>query len=201
MGRNKNLTASEPSEKEEARLEKEYDEMIRAASHYPQAPTVQGQQQHDSALTDDSTITTEDERATIRLSSARRDAEQSENPVSEIDLGSLSAADQVLIKTRRSLYVFTIIEPETIAGRLRGGILGDRVVDAYLLPSWVEGGDSTITHKCIRAGVKFTFVIEAGKGFQRLTTSSVNGLLHRKDARPTTRLKSPVRVTLEQVSD
>lgn len=184
-------------------MEKEYDEMIQAASHYPQASTVCSQQQHDSAIT-------EDERITIRLSPARRTDNDptaresfyiSEETVSQIDLDSLSANDQVLIETTRSIYVFTIIDPVAISGRLIGGVLGNQIVDAYLLPSYVKSGDSTITHKTIKAGVKFTFVIEASKGIQRLTTSSVNSLLHKKRARPATTLKRLPRVTLEQVSD
>ncbi len=202
-------------------MEKEYDKMIQAASDYPQASTVCSQQQHDSAITNDSVIS-EDERTTIRLSPVRRkdadaiakesfynsaqmldrlDAEQSEESVSEIALASLGAADQMLIHTKQSLYVFTIIDPESISGRLRGGILGDQKVDAFLLPSWVESRDSKITHKSIKAGVKFTFILEEGKGLQRLTTSTVKSLIHRKKARPATLLKRMPGVTLEQVSD
>jgi hypothetical protein len=120
--------------------------------------------------------------------------------VGEIDIADLSAGDQILIETTHSLYVFTVDDPEMPCGRLLGGILGDRLVYAYLLVSWAEGSDSKLAHKSIRAGEKLIFVIESGEGIQRVTTSMVKSLLHGKQAQAAAPMSSELKATLEQFS-
>ena len=207
------------SKKEEGRLDTKYNGIIQVASHYPQALTLSSRD-NSSVI---SSVISEDERPTTRLSSARAkgtgptereilyntasrpDYASAEQPeatvVSELDIDSLREADQLLIETARSHYVFTVVDTKELWGRLAGGMLGNRVVEAYLLPSRVESDASQVTSKSIKAGMKFIFVIEASKGLQRLTTSSVKSLRHRKKSGATTPLKRKQRVTLEQVSD
>jgi hypothetical protein len=192
-------------------LGNEYKEMINAASHYPKTLRLCSRGQNSSVISEDEKITnrllparakdcdsTDREEPSLTLYNA---APPSEPPVSEIGPGSLRAADQILIETEQSVYVFTVKDANALSGRLAGGCLGNRPIDAYLLPTWVESGDSSIHRKSIKAGVKFIFVIEAGIGLQRLTTSTVKALLHRKKGGAARPLNSKRRVTLEQVSD
>src|SRR5262245_24858674 len=54
----------------------------------------------------------------------------SDEPVSKIDLIQLSVNDQILIETKHSFYSFTISDPKNLSGKLIGGLLGNRLVDA-----------------------------------------------------------------------
>lgn len=173
-------------------------------SYYSQSPTGRDREQNLPLIP-------EDEKITVRISpfrpkeggstaravrpfslhnSALRlervDARQTARPeaVSEIDLGSLEAADQIVIETAHSLYTFTVTDPLAPSGRLAGGILGDQTVDAYLLSSHADNGASELAHKRLKAGLRSIFVIEAEKGPQKLTTSAVKSLLHRKKQEP-----------------
>lgn len=192
-------------------MDKEYKEMINAASHYPKTLRLCSREQNSSVISEDDKITnrllparakdcdsTDREEPCLTLYNA---AQMTEPPVSEIELGSLREADQILIETEQSVYVFTVNDPNALSGRLAGGCLGNRPVYAYLLPTWVVSGDSSIHHKSIKAGVKFIFVIEAGIGLQRLTTSTVKALAHRKKGGAARPRNSKRRITLEQVSD
>lgn len=192
-------------------MDKEYKEMINAASHYPKTLRLCSRGQNSSVISEDEKITnrllparakdcdsTDKEEPGLTLYNA---AQMTEPLVSEIELSSLRKTDQILIETAQSVYVFTVKDPSALSGRLAGGCLGNRPVDTYLLPTWVESGDSSKHRKSIKAGVKFIFVIEAGIGLQRLTTSPVKALVHRKKGGAARPLNSKRRVTLEQVSD
>lgn len=182
-----------------------------AAPRYPQTLKLCSQ-------TQDSSLTGEDQKATARLSHRRAEgydsaergdlslslsgsAPMADNAVSEIELNSLRKADQILIETARSVYVFTIKDPKALSGNLIGGMLGNRLVDAYLLPAWVEVCGSRADQKSVKVGEKFTFIIEAAVGPKRLTTSTARALVHRKKSGAAHALNRRRRVTLEQVSD
>jgi hypothetical protein len=54
-------------------------------------------------------------------------------PTRKIELGRLSRNDQIVIETGYSYYSFTVIDPTVPRGKLTGGVLGNRMVDADLL--------------------------------------------------------------------
>jgi len=103
--------------------------------------------------------------------------------VSDMGLASLRVADQLIIETAHSVYSFTVSDPATHSGKLLGGVLGNRLVNAALIPSRSASGPSSLIHNDLGAGSKMIFIIEQGSNLRRLTTSTVTRLLHRKAAR------------------
>jgi len=139
----------------------------------------------------------EDNKITLRLApSCLKDYD-----LIAMDLNSLSESDQVLIMTARNTYIFTVTDPTGPSGSLKGGILGDRLVEAYLLPTQVEIDTARLAHKSVNAGARITFVIGSDKGLQRMTTSPVKSLLHRKRAAAATPVNDRPRVTLDLFSE
>ena len=98
----------------------------------------------------------------------------------EIHLDDLSATDQILIETTNSFYSFTITEPKILAGRLIGGVLGNRLVNAALLPSWFANRNPNFTPQSFKVGSRLVFMVEWGNNLRQLTTSVITRLLHRK---------------------
>ncbi|HEX5733800.1 MAG TPA: hypothetical protein VF131_13270 [Blastocatellia bacterium] len=185
-------------------MDSKYKESLYAVPHYPQTLKLCSQRQNSSVISEDQKVTTRlatacakdcDSTESEDLSSTVHDsALMADNYVSEIELDSLRKADQILIETARSIYVFTIKDPKALSGRLIGGLLGNRLVEAHLLAS--RAGQ-----KRLKAGEKFTFIMDAAMGPKRLTTSTVKVLVHRKKSGATRPLNRKRRVTLEQVSD
>lgn len=171
-------------------MEKEYKAMTGAASQYPRAPIECGHGQDPSAIS-------EDDKITLRMSPVCLGA----CDLTAMDLNILSASDQILIVTARNTYIFTVIDPTGPSGSLKGGILGNQLVEAYLLPTQVEIDTSQLARKSLNAGARLTFVIGAGKGLQRMTTSPVKNLLYRKRAAVAPPLNNRPRVTLDLFSE
>ncbi|HJQ68340.1 MAG TPA: hypothetical protein VKA70_05185 [Blastocatellia bacterium] len=176
-------------------MNSEYGDGLYAAPRYPQTLDLCSQRQNSTVI--------EDQKATARLprgcaedyDSAEREALSSslaepvaEQRVSRVDTDSLRRADQILVETERSVYVFTVKDPAALSGKLIGGLLGNRLVDAYLLP-------------VCKVGERFTFIIDAAPGPQRLTTSVAKALVLRRKPGAAQSLNRRSRVTLEQVSD
>jgi hypothetical protein len=164
--------------------------MTNAATQYPQALTECDHGQHPSVIS-------EDDKITLRLSPlCLRDCD-----LTAMDLDSLSASDQILIMTARNTYIFTVTDPTGPSGSLKGGILGNQLVEAYLLPTRVEAGASRLARKSLSAGARLTFIIGSDKGLQKMTTSPVKSLLHRKRAAVAAPLINRPRVTLDLFSE
>jgi hypothetical protein len=101
-------------------------------------------------------------------------------PGGEIHFDDLSPGDRILIETNNSFYSFTITEPKILAGRLIGGMLGNRLVDAALLPSWLTRPTPNLTPQSFKAGSRLVFMVEWGNTLRQLTTSMIIRLLHRR---------------------
>ncbi len=151
----------------------------------------------------------EDDKITLRLSSARAAGNQAtesevqtrplycspsgsdgtghgripDEPVIEINLDGLSQSDQILIETAHSIYSFTITDTSLPAGKLIGGVLGNRQVNASLVPSQLRSGRSRYDRRSLRTGSRLMFLIEHGNNLRRLTTSTVTKLRYRKGGR------------------
>jgi hypothetical protein len=151
----------------------------------------------------------EDDKITLRLSSARAAGNQTtesedqtrplycspshsdgsgrdrilDEPVIEINLDSLSQSDQILIETAHSVYSFTITDTSLPAGKLIGGVLGNRQVNASLVPSQLRSGSSRYVRRSLRTGSRLMFLIEYGNNLRRLTTSPITKLLYRTGVR------------------
>jgi hypothetical protein len=98
-------------------------------------------------------------------------------PGSEIHFDDLSPGDRILIETNNSFYSFTINEPKILAGRLIGGVLGNRLVNAALLPSWFAMPN--LAPQSFKVGSRLVFMVEWGNNLRQLTTSVIIRLLHR----------------------
>jgi hypothetical protein len=166
-------------------LNKQYNPVMHPASYYTQALSVSSQGHNPSAVD-------EDDKITLRLSSVRsienRLTEHEDQTralcdspsLNEINLDGLSAGDQILIETAHSLYSFTITDPHIPSGKLIGGILGNRPVNAALVPSYSGNRRLRFVRRKLRTSSKFTFLLEHGNCLRRLTTSVVTKLIHRK---------------------
>lgn len=178
-------------------MDKDYNEIIRNAFYYPQALAVSNQGHNPSIP--------EDEKVTLRLRPARPEAlrpqkSEADWPVSEIDLDSLSASDEILIETARSVYCFTVTDPTVPSGKLIGGILGNRQVSASLV-LLRSGGAKRHARGSIRTGSKLIFLIERGHNLRRLTTSTVTGLQRKKEAKTRSVSTCMRSVSLEHLSN
>jgi len=184
-------------------LNKQYNQIIHPASYHRQV----------FAKGCNSQASSEDDKVTLRLSpvrSAENQATPSEDKtrtlygpppriegfnllqsrrgitdgsVNEINLDNLGTADQILIETAHSVYSFTITDPALPAGKLIGGVLGNRQVKASLVPSQLRSGSSRFDRRSLRIGSRLMFLIEHGNNLRRLTTSTVTKLLYRKEVR------------------
>jgi hypothetical protein len=182
-------------------LDKEYKRRTDPALHY---------QQVSAACNHEQPVVREEEKITLRLSSigsadkvfTERNAQPyttsdlpsrsvhrgvsqlPEHKVleleSEIQFADLGETDQILIETANSFYNFTITEPKILAGRLIGGVLGNRLVNAALIPSWFASGNPSLASQSFKVGSRLIFMIEWGNNLRQLTTSAITRLLHRK---------------------
>lgn len=99
---------------------------------------------------------------------------------SEIQLADLNETDQILIETANSFYNFTITEPKLLAGKLIGGALGNRLLNAALIPAGFAGCSSNYAPDSFKVGSRLMFLVECGDNLRQLTTSVITRLLHRK---------------------
>ncbi len=187
-------------------MNKQYNQIIHPASYYRQVFAINSQGHNSQAVS-------EDDKVTLRLSPVRSAENQStdsqdlvrtlygpppriegfnviqsrrgnaDGSVNEINLDNLGAADQILIETAHSVYSFTVTDPALPAGKLIGGILGNRQVKASLVPSQLRSSNSRFDRRSLRIGSKLMFLIEHGNNLRRLTTSTVTKLLYRKEVR------------------
>jgi hypothetical protein len=188
--------------KKENKLDKEHKGGVDPAQHYQQA-SGGNQEQSVSAVP-------ESERVTLKLSSIdsvnKVFAERNEPPYplsdlssrsvhrevpqsleyraieseSEIQVADLSETDQILIETANSFYNFTITEPKILAGKLIGGVLGNRLVNAALITARFASCTPNYTSQSFKVGSRLIFLIECGNNLRQLTTSVITRLLHRK---------------------
>jgi hypothetical protein len=188
-------------------LNRQYTQVIHPASYYMQALALSSQGHNPPAVA-------EDEKTTLRLSSVRptrnhltghedQPRAMRESPsqfLNEVKLANLSAGDQLLIETSRSVYCFTVTDPNVPCGKLTGGILGNRLVAASLVPAHSGSRRPKFARRSLRTNSKFIFLIEQGKYLRRLTTSAVTRLIHRKKVKTRVLSASMREVTLEHLS-
>ncbi len=94
-----------------------------------------------------------------------------------IAFDSLMPNDRVIIETANSVYRFIVTDPSSRLGRLTGGAVGIRQVDAYLIESAGERGkENTSDLSGIRTGRRVLIYIEKPTGIERLITSPTTRL-------------------------
>lgn len=120
--------------------------------------------------------------------SPERNSIESEN---EIQLTDLNETDQILIETANSFYNFTVTEPKLLAGKLIGGVLGNRLMNAALIPAGFASCSSNYAPESFKVGSRLMFLVECGDNLRQLTTSVITRLLHRKTQNDCTPVNQP----------
>jgi len=102
----------------------------------------------------------------------------------ELAFKDIDESDMILIRTQNSEYRFAITDAEGRRGILSGGSLGDGGRDANLVGALPESGAAIVgdTSK-LKTGSRALFYLSARKGIERLITSVITGIKHRKGHR------------------
>jgi hypothetical protein len=106
---------------------------------------------------------------------AVRDETEALEDSEEIRLDELAATDCVLIRTRNTVYRFTVLEAARGRGLLSGGTLGEAQARA-VAPREPGARAAAFGLPTLRTGEVATFRLGAGKAAQRLTTSPITRL-------------------------
>jgi hypothetical protein len=101
----------------------------------------------------------------------------SDDLLGEIALTQMAASDEIVIKTRHSIYLFAVISPRAGIGILSGGTLGDEQLEAVLVGSVdgvtrgdVDGFDG------LKTGTRAVFFVFDSSGTKRVITSEITRL-------------------------
>ena len=81
--------------------------------------------------------------------------------------GEIRISDRLLIHTRNSVYEFFVIAPLRAYGIVRGGIVGNRAVRAFLNRPY-----------SLKLGSKASLFVESKGGLRFITTSTITTLKH-----------------------
>jgi hypothetical protein len=95
----------------------------------------------------------------------------------EITFKDVSAADQIVIRTKNSEYQFSVVDPSERRGMLSGGSLGDHQRDATLVGSLHDKGIASDSTK-LEQGARALFYLSARNGIERLITSAITEIDH-----------------------
>jgi hypothetical protein len=95
----------------------------------------------------------------------------------DIMFNEFETSDKVLIRTRNSVYRFSIDDPKGRQGRLAGGRFGDDPRQAVLVESMVEeGGGMWGDVSGLKVGARALFFLQSPAGIERVVTSEILGL-------------------------
>ena len=99
----------------------------------------------------------------------------------ELAFKDIDESDMILIRTQNSEYRFAITDPQGRRGILTGGSLGDERRDANLIGALPESGMAVVddTSK-LKTGSRALFYLSARKGIERLITSVITNINHRR---------------------
>ena len=94
--------------------------------------------------------------------------------------GDLHQSDSISVKTERSNYRFSILDPISRLGMLTGGALGDEVREAVLIGAVSE--DKTLYDTTeLKTGWRALFFFEANNCVNHMVTSVVTDIAHIKE--------------------
>ena len=95
--------------------------------------------------------------------------------------GDLRQADSISVKTERSNYRFSILDPIGRRGMLTGGALGDQVREAVLIGAISE--DDACYHTTeLKTGWRAVFFVTADNCLNHMITSAVTDIAHIRGA-------------------
>lgn len=95
--------------------------------------------------------------------------------------GDLRQADSISIKTERSNYRFSILDPISRRGMLTGGVLGDQVREAVLIGA-ISEDDGLYNTTELKTGWRAVFFVTADHCLNHMITSVVTDIAHIRGA-------------------
>lgn len=93
--------------------------------------------------------------------------------------GGLRQADSISVKTERSDYRFSILDPISRLGMLTGGALGDQAREAVLIGA-VSDDDGVYDTTELKTGCRAVFFVGVNNCLNHMVTSVVTDIAHIK---------------------
>jgi hypothetical protein len=100
--------------------------------------------------------------------------------VEEVRFNYLRHFDRISIHTVNSVYEFSVTDPASQTGILKGGSLGETEIIASLLCCAVDEKSCDQSQK-LSVGAKAQFLCASAKGFHRLITSPIQKLSYTRE--------------------
>jgi hypothetical protein len=98
----------------------------------------------------------------------------------EVQFSCLQSSDRILIHTDNNVYEFSITDPASHAGILKGGVLGETTVVASLLGCTPDRRRGEPLLK-LKVGARALFLCASTRGVRRLVTSQVRKLSYTRE--------------------
>ena len=95
--------------------------------------------------------------------------------------GDLRQADSISVKTERSDYRFSILDPISRRGMLTGGVLGDQLREAVLIGAISEDGALYNTTQ-LKTGWHAVFFVTTDGCLNHMITSAITDFAHIRGA-------------------
>lgn len=99
----------------------------------------------------------------------------------EVRFNDLRQSDRISIHTANSVYEFSVTDPASQTGILKGGRLGETMIIASLLCCAVDESSCDRSQK-LSVGAQAQFLWASAKGVQRLVTSQVQKLSYTRES-------------------
>jgi hypothetical protein len=100
--------------------------------------------------------------------------------VEEVRFSYLRQSDRISIHTANSVYEFSVTDPASQTGILKGGSLGETEIIASLLCCAVDEKSCDRSQK-LSVGAKAQFLCPSARGYHRLVTSQVQKLFYTRE--------------------
>jgi hypothetical protein len=97
--------------------------------------------------------------------------------VEQIPLNEMVASDQILMRTRQSVYLFSVTNANHCLGTLSGGSLGEESWEAVLIGSASQDSGNEVTYfDRLKIGARAVFFVYDSAGTKRVITSEITRL-------------------------
>ena len=96
-----------------------------------------------------------------------------------MSFGDLGQADSISVRTARSNYSFSILDPIHRMGMLTGGALGDQAREAILIGA-ISAEDASYDTTELKTGWRAVFFVTTNNNLNHMITSVVTDIAHVK---------------------
>ena len=94
-----------------------------------------------------------------------------------MSFGDLGQADSISVRTARSNYSFSILDPIHRMGMLTGGALGDQAREAILIGA-ISAEDASYDTTELKTGWRAVFFVTTNNNLNHMITSVVTDIVH-----------------------